>query len=259
MRRTRGLLALGIAALAVAAWLLLTAPAARAQVDSTVIPRVELGVGRTDNPRDVVASLQILLVLTVLALAPSILVLTTAFTRIVVVFAFLRSALSTQNMPPNQVLIGLALFLTFFIMRPTWVEINDRALQPYLRGELTHEEALRAAEQPMRAFMMRFTREKDLALFLNAAGVPAPEGPEDVPFWVLVPAYAISELKTAFTIGFLIYVPFLVIDMVVATTLMSMGMLMLPPVMISLPFKILLFVLADGWHLVVQQLLQSFR
>lgn len=256
MRRWTGSLLL----LAVLAAWLVPAAVARAQAaDPVVIPRVEIGVGRSEDPRDVVASLQILLLLTVLALAPAILVLTTAFTRIVVVFSFLRSALSTQNMPPNQVLVGLALFLTFFIMRPTWVQVNDRALQPYLRGEITREQALEAAEEPMRAFMLRYTREKDLALFVNAAGIEAPNGPDDVPFWVLVPAYAISELKTAFTMGFLIYVPFIVIDMVVATTLMSMGMLMLPPVMVSLPFKILLFVLVDGWHLVVQQLLLSFQ
>lgn len=223
------------------------------------LPSLQISVGEANEPRGVVASLQILFLLTILSLAPAILMLTTAFTRIVVVLAFVRNALATQNMPPNQVLIGLALFLTFFVMQPTWARVNQEALQPYLAGEISQQEALAAAEAPMRDFMVRYTREKDLTLFLSAAGLPQPNGPEDVPFWVLVPAFALSELKTAFQIGFLIFVPFLVIDMVVATTLMSMGMLMLPPMLVSLPFKILLFVVVDGWHLVVQQLLLSFQ
>lgn len=223
------------------------------------LPAVQIGVGRSERPQDVVASLQILLLLTVLSLAPAILVLTTAFTRIVIVFGFLRSALSTQNMPPNQVLIALALFLTFFIMQPTWSEVNQKALQPYLAGQLTQAQALDQAQAPLKQFMLRFTRQKDLALFMGAARLPAPNSAEDVPFWVVVPSYAISELKTAFQIGFLIFIPFLVIDLVVTTTLLSMGMLFLPPMLISLPFKILLFIMADGWHLVVQQLILSFR
>lgn len=222
------------------------------------LPTVQVGVGRSDNPRDVVASLQILLLLTVLSLAPAILVLTTAFTRIVIVLGFLRSALSTQNMPPNQVLVGLALFLTFFIMQPTWNEVNQKALQPYLAGQVTQAQALDQAQAPLKRFMLRFTREKDLALFMNAARLAAPATPDDVPFWVVVPAYAISELKTAFQIGFLIFVPFLVIDLVVTATLLSMGMMFLPPMLVSLPFKVLLFIMVDGWHIIVEKLLLSF-
>ncbi|HHY93331.1 MAG TPA: flagellar type III secretion system pore protein FliP, partial [Firmicutes bacterium] len=215
-------------------------------------------VGTADSPQEVAVSLQILFLLTVLSLAPAILILTTSFTRIVVVLSFLRSGLATQQVPPNQVVIGLALFLTFFVMAPYWQETNQQALQPYLAGNITATEALNRGVQPIRTFMFKETREKDLALFVNLAGLARPRGPEDIPTHVLIPAFVISELKTAFELGFLIYLPFLVIDMVVASTLMSMGMLMLPPVMISLPFKLLLFVLVDGWHLVVQSLLQSF-
>lgn len=227
--------------------------------DPEEVPRLSIQFGDAQNPQDVLGTLRIVLLLTVLALAPAILVLMTAFTRIVVVFAFVRSALATQNVPPNQVLIGLAVFLTFFIMQPTFTRVNADALQPYLAGELDDEQALAAGTAPLREFMLANTREKDLALFLNMARVPPPDGPEQVPTYVLVPAFAISELKTAFQIGFLVFIPFLVIDMVVATTLMSMGMLMLPPMMVSLPFKILLFVLVDGWNLIVQQLVASFR
>lgn len=223
------------------------------------LPGVTINFAQTDSPQDVLGTLRIVLMLTVLALAPSILVLMTGFTRIVVVFAFIRNALSVQNVPPNQVLIGLALFLTFFIMQPALGQVNDQALQPYLRGELTNAEALAAGTAPLREFMLRNTREADLALFVRLSGMEQPRGPEDVPTYVLVPAFAISELKTAFQIGFLIYIPFIVIDMVVASTLMSMGMMMLPPMMVSLPFKILLFVMVDGWHLIVEQLILSFQ
>lgn len=223
------------------------------------IPSVYVGVGQSSKPADVVNSLQIIGLLTVLSLAPSIMVMTTAFTRIIVVLSFTRSALSTQNMPPNQVLVGLALFLTFFVMAPTWGKINTEALQPYLRGEVTQAVALDRGSKPLREFMLRQTNEKDLALFVNLAGLPRPETPENLPTYVVIPAFAVSEIATAFRIGFLIFIPFIVIDMVVAATLMSMGMLMLPPMMISLPFKILLFVMMDGWRLVVQYLVTSFR
>ncbi|MCL5677139.1 MAG: flagellar type III secretion system pore protein FliP [Firmicutes bacterium] len=223
------------------------------------LPRVEVGVSTASSPRQVGTSLEILALLTILSLAPAILVLMTSFTRIIVVLGFVRSALGTQQMPPNQVLIGLALFLTFFVMAPVWSQINQDALQPYLAGQLDQAAALQRAAAPLRDFMLRQTREKDLSLFVGMAHLPRPGTPQDIPVYVVVPAFAISELKTAFQIGFVIYIPFIVIDMVVATTLMSMGMLMLPPMLLSLPFKILLFVMVDGWHLVVQSLLTSFR
>lgn len=212
-----------------------------------------------EEPEDVALTLQILFLLTILSLAPAIVIMVTSFTRIVVVLSFVRSALATQNMPPNQVIIALALFLTFFTMAPYWQQVNELALQPYLAGELHYEEAVAEAVEPVRSFMFRQTREKDLALFVSLVDLERPQGPEDIPTYVLIPAFIISELKTAFQIGFLIYIPFLVIDMVVASTLMSMGMLMLPPVMISLPFKILLFVMVDGWHLVVRSLILGFN
>ncbi|MBF0705170.1 flagellar type III secretion system pore protein FliP [Alkalihalobacillus hwajinpoensis] len=219
------------------------------------IPGLDFGSNATE---DVSVTIQLVLLLTVLSLAPAILVLMTCFTRIVVVLSFVRSALATQSMPPNQVLIGLALFLTFFVMSPVLSEINSEALQPYLNEEIGQEEALDAAEQPIKEFMAEHTREKDLALFYKYAELEKPESVEDIRLTALVPAFAISELKTAFQIGFIIFIPFLIIDMVVASTLMAMGMMMLPPVMISLPFKILLFVLVDGWYLVVESLLLSF-
>ncbi len=203
-------------------------------------------------------SVQLLLLLTVFSLAPAILILMTSFTRIIIVLSFVRTSLATQSMPPNQVLIGLALFLTFFIMAPTFAQVNDQALQPLFNEEITLDEAYERASIPLKEFMSKHTRQKDLALFLDYAQMERPESIEDIPLTVLVPAFAISELKTAFQIGFMIFIPFLVIDMVVASVLMSMGMMMLPPVMISLPFKILLFVLVDGWYLIVKSLLQTF-
>jgi len=223
------------------------------------LPKIGLEVGSSENPEDIALSLQIIALLTVLSLAPAILILMTSFTRIIVVLSFLRNALATQQMPPNQVLVGLALFLTFFIMAPIWSQMNQNAVQPYLNGEIQQEEALNKALEPLREFMFKQTREKDLALFVNMSGANQPNGIEDIPTTTLIPAFAISELKTAFQIGFIIYIPFIVIDMVVASTLMSMGMLMLPPMMISLPFKLLLFILVDGWNLVVQTLVTSFR
>ncbi|QHA93883.1 flagellar type III secretion system pore protein FliP [Bacillus sp. N1-1] len=219
------------------------------------IPGLDFGSNATE---DVSVTIQLVLLLTVLSLAPAILVLMTCFTRIVVVLSFVRSALATQSMPPNQVLIGLALFLTFFVMSPVLSEINSEALQPYLNEDIGQEKALDAAELPIKEFMAGHTREKDLALFYKYAELEKPESVEDIRLTALVPAFAISELKTAFQIGFIIFIPFLIIDMVVASTLMAMGMMMLPPVMISLPFKILLFVLVDGWYLVVESLLLSF-
>ncbi|MBB6449288.1 flagellar biosynthetic protein FliP [Geomicrobium halophilum] len=225
---------------------------------SAIIPGVPIGDFFNDDPDAVATTLRLILLITILMLAPSILVLMTSFTRIVVVLAFVRMGLATQQMPPNQVLIGLALFITFFIMSPVMVEVNEEAVTPFLEGELDQEEAFEIAVSPMKEFMANHTREKDLALFLNYAELDAPETVDDISLTALVPAFAISELQTAFQIGFLIFIPFLVIDMIVASVLMSMGMMMLPPVMISLPFKVLLFVLVDGWHLVVESLLISF-
>ncbi|RNF38805.1 flagellar type III secretion system pore protein FliP [Planococcus salinus] len=219
------------------------------------IPGLDIG---TDAPEDVAVTLQLLFLLTILSLAPGILIMMTSFTRIIIVLSFVRTGLGTQSMPPNQVLIGLALFLTFFIMSPIALEINETSLQPYLAGEVSQQEALDTAVLPVKEFMAQHTREKDLALFFKYAGQEKPESVEEIPLTSLVPAFAISELKTAFQIGFVIFIPFLIIDMVVASTLMAMGMMMLPPVMISLPFKILLFVLVDGWYLIIESLLVSF-
>lgn len=219
------------------------------------IPALDIFSEDTEN---LTSTVQLVLLLTVLSLAPAILILMTCFTRIVIVLSFVRSGLATQQMPPNQVIVGLALFLTFFIMAPVFSEVNENALQPMFEGEMGQEEAFAEAAAPMKSFMAEHTREKDLALFMGYAGEERPETLEDIPLTALVPAFAISELKTAFQIGFMIFVPFLVIDMVVASVLMSMGMMMLPPVMIALPFKVLLFVMVDGWHLVVRSLLFSF-
>lgn len=222
-------------------------------------PSVNINVGASDNPQDVAVTLQIMALLTVLSLAPSILIMTTSFIRSVVVLGFLRNALSTQNVPPNQVIIALSLFLSFYIMSPYWAEANDKGLQPYLAGTISQEEAVENMIAPVREFMFKQTREADLALFVNLSGAERPNSEDDVSTFTLIPAYIISELKTAFQIGFMIYIPFIVIDMIVASTLMSMGMMMLPPVMISLPFKILLFVMVDGWHLLIRSLIVSFK
>ncbi|MHC0038144.1 flagellar type III secretion system pore protein FliP [Pseudoneobacillus sp. C159] len=203
-------------------------------------------------------TLRIIILITVLSIAPSFLILMTSFTRVVIVLGFVRSAIGTQQMPPNQVLIGLALFMTFFIMGPTFSQINKEAFQPFLAGEMTQEEAFDAASTPLKEFMTKQTREKDLALFMNYAKQERPKEIKDIPLTSLVPAFAISELKTAFQMGFMIFIPFLVIDMIVSSVLMSMGMMMLPPVMISLPFKILLFILVDGWYLITKSILVSF-
>jgi flagellar biosynthesis protein FliP len=220
----------------------------------TIIPGINLGNG----PEQVSNSLRIILLITVLSIAPAILVLMTSFTRIIVVLGFVRNAMGTQQMPPNQVLVGLALFMTFFIMGPTFSEVNKTALQPFMDGTMTQEDAFDAASAPFKEFMTKHTREKDLALFMDYADMDTPENVQDIPLTALVPAFAISELKTAFQMGFMIFIPFLVIDMIVSSILMSMGMMMLPPVMISLPFKILLFILVDGWYMIVRSLLTSF-
>ena len=223
------------------------------------LPSINIGVGNADNPQEMAASMQILFLLTILSLAPSILIMMTSFTRIIIVLSFMRSALATQQAPPNQIIIGMALFLTFFIMSPTWSQINQNALQPYMAGEINQEQALSQAVNPLRDFMFKQTREKDLALFVKLSETDRPKTYDDVPTLVLVPAFVLSELKTAFQIGFMLYIPFIVIDMIVASSLMSMGMIMLPPMMISMPFKILLFVMVDGWHLLTRSLILSFQ
>jgi flagellar biosynthetic protein FliP len=223
------------------------------------IPQINVGVSPATKPSDVAFSLQILLLLTVLTLAPTLLVLTTAFTRIVVVLSFVRTALGTQSNPPNQVLIGLAMFLTFFVMAPVIEDVNKNALQPYLGHKITQQVAFDRAQKPLRAFMFKQTREKDIAVFYSMTKEPRPAKQDDVPTYLLIPAFTISELKTAFEIGFAIYIPFIVIDMVVASVLLSMGMMMIPPVLISLPFKILIFLLVDGWNLTVSALFASFN
>jgi flagellar biosynthetic protein FliP len=203
-------------------------------------------------------SLQLLVLLTVLSLAPSVLIMMTSFTRIIIVLGFVRNALGTPTMPPNQVLVGVALFLSLFVMGPTFTQINDQALQPLLDKKIDEKTALERAEAPIRAFMFEQVDQQDLSLFTDLSGEERPETRADVPTRVLIPAFVLSELKTAFEIGFLILIPFLIIDMVVASTVMSMGMVMLPPVIISLPFKVLLFVLVDGWHLVSESLVRGF-
>jgi flagellar biosynthesis protein FliP len=205
------------------------------------------------------STLQIMIVITLISLAPSILIMVTSFTRIVIVLHFVRSALGTQSTPPNQILIGLALFLTFFIMSPVFTKINDTAVQPLSRGEITQEQALTAGMAPLRDFMLKQVKPKDLKLFMDIAGIGTVESYDEIPSTVIIPAFVISELRIAFIIGFLIYIPFIVIDMVVASTLMSMGMMMLPPTTISMPFKILLFIMADGWGLIIGELVKSFN
>lgn len=221
------------------------------------LPTVTIGVQQTQNPKEFTTALQILLVLTVLTLAPSILVMMTCFTRIVVVFYFMKQALGTQAQPPAQLLVGLALFLTFFVMQPVLDRANREGLQPYLRQETSQDSAIVRMVQPFREFMLRHTREDDLRLFVKLSGKDKPRSLDDVSTWAIIPAYTLSELRLAFQIGFIIFVPFLVVDMIVSSTLMSLGMFMLPPQVISLPIKVLLFLLVDGWHLLVESLMKS--
>ena len=222
------------------------------------IPKVTFDIEEAATPKDVALSLQILFLLTILTLAPSIMIMMTAFTRVVIVLDFIKRALSLQQMPPNQVIVGLSLFLTVFIMAPTFTEINENALQPYLKGKMGNEQFFDKSMKPLRNFMFRQTREKDIALFIKLAKIEKPKNREDVPSYCLIPAFMISELKRAFEIGVYIFLPFIVIDMIVASALMAMGMIMLPPVMISLPFKIILFILVDGWNLITYELVRSF-
>ena len=222
------------------------------------IPGINISIDSASSPQQISTTLQIVFLLTVLTMAPAILIMTTSFTRFVIVLSFLRQAIGTPTAPSNQVVIGLALFLSLFVMMPVWEEVNTTALDPYLEEAISQEEFMNRAALPIKRFMGNFTREKDLALFIRIAKIERPKNIDEVPIWVMIPAFVISELKAAFQIGFLLYVPFLVIDMVVASILMAMGMMMMPPVMISLPFKLMLFVLVDGWHLILGSMVKSF-
>jgi len=221
-------------------------------------PLISIGLDQDGDQGQVAVVMQLFLLMTVLSLAPSILIMLTSFTRIAIVFSLLRQAMGTNQLPPNQVVIGLSLFLTFFVMAPVWQQVNQEALQPLIAKEINQTQALERALGPIRSFMISQTREKDLALLVNVAKMQRPANVGEVPTTVLIPSFIISELKTAFQIGFMLYVPFLIIDMVVASVLLSMGMMMLPPIMVSLPFKLMIFVLADGWHLIVGSLVKSF-
>lgn len=238
--------------------LLLVVMAGIAHAEPMSLPSLNIGVGTATKPGDLTTTIQIFLLLTILSLAPGLLIMTTSFTRIVVVLSFLRTAMGTQGAPSNQIILALSMFLTFFIMNPVWLQINKEAYQPWKSQQISQQLAMERAVMPIRTFMLSQTREKDLALFVSLSKMPQPKNANDIPTLTIIPAFMISELRTAFQIGFLIYIPFIVVDMVVASVLMSMGMMMLPPVMISLPFKILLFVLVDGWGLVISSLVKSF-
>lgn len=223
------------------------------------LPKLSIEVGKATKPDDVSMTLQILFLMTILSLAPALLILTTAFTRIIVVLHFLKQAMGTPQMPPPQILLGLAMFLTFFVMAPVWNKVNEDALQPYMKNKITVSAAYDKAIVPIKEFMFKQTREEDLALFVKLSKMDKPNNRNDIPIHVLIPSFAISELRMGFQMGFVLFVPFLIIDMVVASILMAMGMMMLPPAMVSLPFKILLFILVDGWHLVIGSIVSSFH
>ncbi|MCP4145476.1 MAG: flagellar type III secretion system pore protein FliP [bacterium] len=232
-----------------------------AQDDITQGPgtNISLTLGGGEDAARMDVAVEIVLLMTLLSLAPALLIMLTGFTRIIIVFGFLRQAMGTNQMPPNQVMIGLAMFLTFVVMAPVFADINENALQPYMAEEISQQEAFKLAEAPIKGFMLNQVREKDVSLFLDLTNTEPPESPEDLPLTIVVPSFVLSELKTAFQIGFVLFIPFLIIDMVVASVLMSMGMMMLPPVLISLPFKILLFILVDGWYLIVKSLVSAFQ
>jgi len=248
--RTIGLMAIGML-LASAVWGAAPQPAGN-------FPMISIAMDKAKGPEDVSVVIQIFAALTLLSIAPAILIMLTSFTRFIIVFSLLRQAMGTQQMPPNQILIGLAMFLTFYVMTPVWQDVNQNAVQPYIEKKINSEQAINTALTPIRKFMYKQIREKDLALFVEIAGLKRPDTPADVPTMVMIPSFIISELKTAFQLGFLLFIPFLIIDMVVASVLLSMGMMMLPPIMISLPFKLLLFVLVDGWNLIVGSLVKGF-
>jgi len=223
------------------------------------IPKISLGISQSNNPQDLATSLQIMFLLTILSLAPAILMLLTSFTRIIIVLSFLRQALGTPTIPPNQVLLSFALFLTFITMSPVINQIYKNAYKPFVEKKISQSVAANNAIEPVREFMFRQTREKDIKLFMNASKLPKPRVKKDIPTMILIPSFAMSELKTGFEMGFALFLAFIIIDMVVASILMSLGMMMIPPMMVSLPIKILIFVMADGWYLVAQSLIQSIR
>ena len=257
MKKTAGIILFITAA---SAFLTIITAGQAAAVQPFSLPNVSLTLtGGTTEPEKIQSLIQLVILLTILTLAPAILLMVTSFTRLVIVLSLVRNAMGTQQMPPNQVIVGLALFLTFFIMSPVITRVNTEALRPYYEEQISGETAMTRAVVPVKEFMLRQVREKDLALFIKISGEENPAKPEDVSLSSLVPAFVISELKTAFQIGFMIYLPFLILDMVVASVLLSMGMMMLPPIMVSLPFKLLLFVLVDGWHLIVGSLVKSFH
>ncbi len=240
--------------------LILFSGSIEAQQNPTIpLPKIGINVGTADNPKDVSSTLQILLLLTILSLAPSIMIMTTSYLRIIIVFHFLRNALGTMQMPPNQLLAGIALFITFFIMTPTWSRVNNDALKPYMDGKMSLDSAYNKGVEPLREFMFRNVRDEDLELFVSLSGMNRPQSRTDLPTHVLIPAFVLSELRAGFVIGFFLFIPFLIVDMIVSSILMSMGMMMLPPMLVSLPFKILLFVLVDGWNLIVSSLIRSFN
>jgi len=222
------------------------------------LPKIGIDVGTADSPEDISVTLQILALLTVLSLAPSILIMTTSYLRIIIVFHFLKNALGTQQMPPSQLLSGIALFITFFIMAPTWNQINEQALQPLMNGQISYEVAYEKGIEPIRTFMYKHVRDEDLELFISVSGLERPETREELPTYIVLPAFALSELRAGFIIGFFLFIPFLMMDMIIASVLLSMGMMMIPPMLIALPFKVLLFILVDGWNLIVGSLIRGF-
>lgn len=237
---------------------LLKGPCAQA-ADATPFPfSVSVGVENSADPKEISKGIQLVIFFTILSLAPSILVMVTSFTRIVVILNFLKRAAGVGAQPSDQIIAGLALFITIYVMAPVGIEMNERGIKPYMNEEITQKEAIERIIEPLRTFMFKYTREKDIALFANIAKMDKPQGREDIPTYILIPAYVISELKTAFQIGFVLFLPFLIIDMVVASILLSMGMIVLPPVTISTPFKILLFVMVDGWHLIIRSITMGF-
>ena len=223
------------------------------------IPKIDMSIGSSSSPNDLVTSLQILIILTVLTLAPSIIIMTTSFVRIIVVFHFIRQAIGLQSMPPNQIIVGLSLILTFFIMKPAISQMVDTGINPYLNRQISQQQFFKNVGDPLKNFMLKQTQEKDLELFLRISKTQAPTSRMETPFWIVLPSFVLSELTRGFEIGILIYIPFIIIDMIVATVLMSLGMMMLPPVMISMPFKLLLFVMVDGWALIIESLVKSFN
>ncbi len=243
---------------AVVMLLCILVPSGIAQAPTFPIPNIDINIDTANGPEEVSQAIQVLAFLTVITLVPSFLLMVTSFIRIAIVLSFIKRALSTMEMPPTQIIMGLALFLTVFVMAPTIMEANENAFQPFMQKEISIDTFYQEVQQPFREFMFSQTRENDIALFLNIAKVTPPNTRDDVPTYILIPAFMISELRTAFIIGVIIFIPFIVIDLIVASTLMSMGMIMLPPVMVSLPLKIILFIMVDGWSLIIGSVVQSF-